>query len=1512
MGRFNDYCFVEGSNYLLFVHSGVAPGFFYAYDFAGETPTNRWQSSDAFNVGTVDFTAQGGLGGAYGLSWSWSESGNVGWSAAAELWGEDRAFAVVGKNGVKIFAVASDGNSSEILKNWTSPNQEIYSVALSNREFGFFVTGEVVPTKDVKIYVREATDEFVELKYYSFGIACDKVYIGIMKNTDVMLVKLEAFIEMYIFDILDEKMVVIQHHYVENFSRTISNDNLGRFVTCLDDVYYFSVCSTTADNNIETFQGCTPCLHSQYYGSGACHDCDPSCKSCSGPESTSCKSCTSPDLLYKGTCTKSCSDFGYAVGSNCYDCSTSCKTCSADSSKDCLSCSSATALYLGECIAECPVGFTDIQGICQMCDQNCNSCTGSISTCTTCNNNMYIEESSCVITCSPGYTLNNVKGSCEACIIGCTTCSIGSLNKCTVCKQDFFLYKSNCVSDCEISTYKDISQIECYDCLPQCLTCADASTCITCSPIGNTKFLYNNNCIDICPTNTFEKSGICISCHSDCETCTGDTETDCKSCSQESLKKIFYEGSCFESCPTDTFLDSKINHCKRCDSSCESCDGPSLSDCQSCHQDSSLKYLDNRICISKCPEGTFPLPSTNQCALCNSNCLTCSSENECLSCGASQSLYKSRCLDKPPVRAYYDQVAKEYFDCALTCITCASSQICLTCDNSSKLKFLLNGECLETCPEGTYADQTSKLCMKCHSTCRTCSDYKSCLSCGADTGFKYLFESTCLNSCPISTYLDIELNRCFYCPEHCLACDSPEHCLECNQNSGARYMFNNKCLSECPKRTYPSINSDECFECDNNIINDSIIPFECLVPCEGDKVLIEGRCEEKCPDGFVLVKQTCQNMNTTYILEFELTRDTSFIKENGYDELLQLKLIDAINDQLTPPDLGKYISLRNDSFSVTSGVLNITNVCLKRFDTFYLMLSYKGITESTRKIQIRLNEDLVFSIAGSISSTIILKNRTQEIEVIIPIYSQDELENTQAIAETGFRRSNDIATGMEVISVASSLSSIDPSGTLMKMSMNCKLISRLSFINIYYGSLLDSILIESGAAFAKSSNSDTDEVQRMERGFHGRFTKANISLQVISKLNYRIFLFFISWMLKLIIKRLFNKIKGEKGLARSLMLLIYYQRKIHFTALNMLIIDGIFLCSRSLFHGSPYNYDYFISFFTLTLILIDFYELTKNIEAPTKSWIDFNNSKKERFKAALKLAIKNRDEAQPDTSTVGLNSCMDDLPSKVPIQWMTKEEAQSFGYSIEEDSKHLKELILYDEAIFKFKNRSLNINTVPKTILGISTTNIETLAVFRTASLQLGVVALWRYPLVGIVSFCVIDVMYVIMIGLALSKGVFNSILEPIIRIVSTIIVLSFYVLSASILIINKQSPGKDIPSLIQKLGIIVIILAFIFEIVMGLVFSVIRSILWLSTKKIDKTIPITSTLFYNRRIQIFRAQPRRRGRREFQVGVSNQETRPHQARSRPLNQIGQSGNINREKTHKRMRSRRPPRIELG
>ena len=139
-----------------------------------------------------------------------------------------------------------------------------------------------------------------------------------------------------------------------------------------------------------------------------------------------------------------------------------------------------------------------------------------------------------------------------------------------------------------------------------------------------------------CPSWTYPQDTTCTDCSIHCLTCRN--SVNCLSCDSQTFLIVEAE-KCVsrELCPIGTYGDELYRVCKKCDSSCLTCQGPSSSDCLTCNV--SLGYTEKTTlgagtCQKMvCSQGQYLNLTSSK-----PTCLPCLSE-----CETCNNLYPTRC-----------------------------------------------------------------------------------------------------------------------------------------------------------------------------------------------------------------------------------------------------------------------------------------------------------------------------------------------------------------------------------------------------------------------------------------------------------------------------------------------------------------------------------------------------------------------------------------------------------------------------------------------------------------------------------------------------------------------------------------------------------------------------------------------------------------------------------------------------------------------------------------------------
>nr|CAD7424203.1 unnamed protein product [Timema monikensis] len=488
------------------------------------------------------------------------------------------------------------------------------------------------------------------------------------------------------------------------------------------------------------------------------HNCDPECDSqgCYGQSPTQCVACKHYKL--DNVCVSRCPPRSFpSQGGSCWPCHESCETCAGAGQDSCVTCAPAHMRLsdLSVCLQQCPEGYYENteQKSCIPCQPNCGSCQDRPDHCTSCDHHLVLYDNKCHAAC-PANTYETQDYGCEACHASCDQCSGPNETHCVSCRAGRFSLNSTCVDACPDGYYADKKRKECLKCAPGCSLCASGGVCLQCADqwVLNRK----NKCL---PKDSHLCSSVIIQLNHDIQL------TEC-------------------CCVTGQYWED--SRCLPCHSSCDSCEGPSSSDCLSCP---SPLLLQGSRCLEHCLEGFFL--EQGMCVPCLHTCTHCLARTNCTQCASGLHLQNGECHSSCAPGYYSDRGVCT--KCYLSCMTCSGPRRdqCVTCPRGW---VLAAGECHPDCPEGFFKSDFG--CQKCHHYCRTCKGEGplECTSCPPH----YMLEGGLCMECLGSQYYDTPTQLCKTCHKSCRACSGPgpSSCLACLFPSHLD-KSNNQCVPCC-------------------------------------------------------------------------------------------------------------------------------------------------------------------------------------------------------------------------------------------------------------------------------------------------------------------------------------------------------------------------------------------------------------------------------------------------------------------------------------------------------------------------------------------------------------------------------------------------------------------------------------------------------------------------------------------------------------------------------------------
>ena len=462
------------------------------------------------------------------------------------------------------------------------------------------------------------------------------------------------------------------------------------------------------------------------------------------------------------------------------------------------------------------------------------------------------------------------------------------------CVEKESLIKNNTYDyDYIINNSQDFDEIESSDiligyelstdgiCPQNCIQCLSNKKCFQClngyKLIGKKENdlepIICSNTIDI--SSKYYKNGdIYYECIKDCEKCSS--------------------GNGCDKCVKNKKVDSSINECIDLVDNCEKYDDKEnciacninyafIGDDRAKCIDISNKTIFDIDKFYTEDKGTSFYP----CDTYIKNCDKCSKKDECNICVNEYVILdnnKSNCIKEEELiskKTSYKIDEFNYKSCNKAinnCITCNSENYCLSCENTYGIINDIFNECISLKGKENkyYLDESNGVYYNCNKNmpnCETCTNKNSCISCGA--GYKKDPYNKCVNE---SLLLDFFINehgnflKCSDSINNCKYCSSKDFCNYCNYNFSILNDKRNECLS------------DNAFKGNNNYytFNNGINYYSCdfqpdikgignCSECEIDNEIL--KCV-KCNDNFAFLDN---NFQKCYDIEGEI-KDK--IKEN--------------------------------------------------------------------------------------------------------------------------------------------------------------------------------------------------------------------------------------------------------------------------------------------------------------------------------------------------------------------------------------------------------------------------------------------------------------------------------------------------------------------------------------------------------------------------------------------------------------------------------------------------------
>ena len=594
---------------------------------------------------------------------------------------------------------------------------------------------------------------------------------------------------------------------------------------------------------------CDKCPSVGFFVTGDGLRCEPCKAPCLICTYETCKKCDTGFNLIDGKCViiPNCQAGTFLVNGKCLPCKDpNCKSC--DKNLECVECKpnfikQVDANNKTTCVECCDKGFFNNNGTCDKCGPNCDDCANQ-KQCTVCADGFLLENGKCVKVCSRGMVANPPV--CKPCEVSndpnnlCITCDPLTRKECKTCDSNYFLKNGVCVPDCGPNYYPVVAAPykECKPCTTNCPVCNNSEKCLDCRP----RFNKNGLCVEECGKGFVPK---------DDKTCTQCLPQNCKKCDRNNGATCIHcevgyyvkDRQCVKDCGKGYSLTNGV--CEPCvDPKCINCKA-NKNICDVCQ----IPFKSNGgKCVPECLCGQAEI--NNKCIDCDTkNCDECSPAklNDCILCSVGFYLTTDKkcvpkCLDG--TYAYQDKC----LPCHADCVTCGDAKTCIVCKPPKVIKSdktcdkdpntCIGDEC-KKCPDGQIrVDGVCKPCKNAPNCTKCLPDLTTCTDCKKNL---ILYNKDCHPTCPVGTY---PLGTtCHECSKYCDQCKDLNSCKRC---TSPYVLQDGKCVNKCNDGFYLDTNTRECKKCDNFDLVKSCKPIDV---CRDNVYKLNGTCVKRCPDG---------------------------------------------------------------------------------------------------------------------------------------------------------------------------------------------------------------------------------------------------------------------------------------------------------------------------------------------------------------------------------------------------------------------------------------------------------------------------------------------------------------------------------------------------------------------------------------------------------------------------------------------------------------------------------------
>ena len=213
------------------------------------------------------------------------------------------------------------------------------------------------------------------------------------------------------------------------------------------------------------------------------------------------------------------------------------------------------------------------------------------------------------------------------------------------------------------------------------------------------------------------------------------------------------------------------------------------------------------------------------------------------------------------------------------------------------------------------------------------------------------------------------------------------------------------------------------------------------------------------------------------------------------------------------------------------------------------------------------------------------------------------------------------------------------------------MIAKFRFIKVNFGKLLGKFLENTGDNFEPKAKMSKSSILKNQTGSRGRLSDYNKSITTFELFHYKIVIYMISFVLRILTKILVQKMKTKRMINKKLFYFVYIHNRLHFIIFNLYLSGCIFLNTRSILHMKYFPETYYMIFDKYMNILCFFFYWWDILELLHTSLISGETADKnvikekqneedkipEEVKRVKELLSKNEKTKESDQNTSALN-----------------------------------------------------------------------------------------------------------------------------------------------------------------------------------------------------------------------------------------------------------------------------------